>query len=143
MIMTKLEVVDGILALLDSESKWCRKAAARDSKGNYAQPWEEGATSWCVYGAGRKVMGLSEGKLDKMQPGEDENVSNNAVFWAVMRDIGQYDPYHPGSGTIGSWNDSQLLYMDVINRLHTVRRGYMEEEHGVTVDLDLSEGVRA
>lgn len=102
MKLSKIEIVSGILALLNHEDYWCKGAFARDAFGNRVDPWSKEASSFCIFGAARRVCGLSEGKLD----------TSDAWFWGVMRDIA-------GSERISDFNDSHT-YVEVVTRLNDV-----------------------
>lgn len=111
MKISRLQLVDGILALLSDESKWCKRAPARDIQGNSVESMSFQAASFCVYGAARRVSDTPWGQLD---PGD-------FAFWDTLAEIGNR------TGPIGHFNDTHT-YVEIIERLRAVRETYADAE---------------
>lgn len=144
MVMTKYQVVYGIIAVFSDETKWCQKYPALDAKGRATYPTDPNATAWCIYGAGRKVMNLGVGELSGRPEDPEHMRAAHGVFWGVMKDIGQYDPYRPTTGSIALFNDTHT-FDEVMERLCDVCRAYYYDQ-GVPMAQLMSfdeQGVRA
>lgn len=57
-MMTKTQIVQGMLDLLDSPEKWTKGKSATDKDGNSADYYSSNAVSWCLAGAFGKVANL-------------------------------------------------------------------------------------
>lgn len=123
MEMTKLDFVRAIQGVLSDESKWCKGAAARNIHGMEVSPVLPVAVSFCVYGAGRHILGAKGGDVGSLDKAERPKWK---PFWDVMVDIGQYDPYKVSTGNIGSYNDSHT-YAEIMTRLKEVEAKYAQE----------------
>lgn len=57
-MMTKTEIIQGMLDLLDSPEKWVRHKSAADKDGHSTDYYGSNAVSWCLAGAFGKVAEL-------------------------------------------------------------------------------------
>lgn len=58
-----------VYELLEDESRWTQKAVAKDEEGRMVASFDEGAVSWCLWGATKKVYGEKYSEiLDRVWP---------------------------------------------------------------------------
>jgi hypothetical protein len=85
-----------IRELLTDESKWCKKNAAKNRKGESAYLYGEQAVQWCIYGAWRKCYSAPPG-ADEF---ESKKLDDADVAWdKIAAAVPERNPIR--------WNDAR------------------------------------
>ena len=101
--MTKQELRDKVLELLDDESKWCQDAYAENKNGDIVGVLDSDAYRFCLSGAVVKVMGIDPFTYDRNPPPEAEE---------LLADISRKTGY----SEVIVWNDS-IRYSEFVSTL--------------------------
>lgn len=94
------EVLVATDELLSDESKWTKRAAAKDGNGSSLLPNDPGACCWCFIGALEKAGG-----------------GDHLLCWYVRQHICETIRGFDGHGSLVTWNDQKSTTFEDVKRV--------------------------